>query len=153
MTLLDFNELGTGQQVGLQTTDRGVISGTAVPASASSVSLGFIAVGAGAQSFNGDGSAGANALSSITTLRRTGISAAGIVWNFLPAGVTTGALVFFSVEGLNAGELTLQNNGSDLIVIDSTNPSGSADPTEPVFPALVFDGTNWRLVHSRIQIT
>lgn len=154
MTLLDFNEFAIGQQVGIQTTDRGVVSGTAVPSSAgSTLTLGFIAVGAGAQSFNGDGSAGANQLSSITTVRRTGINAAGVVWNFLPAGVTAGALVFFSVEGQNAGELTIQDNGNELVVIDSTNPSGAADPTDPAFPALVFDGTNWRLVHSRIQLT
>lgn len=153
MTLLDFNELKEGQQVGIQTTDRGVISGTAVPVTAGSLSLGFIAVGAGAQSFNGNGSGGANQLSTITTLRRTGINGAGVVWNFLPAGVATGSLVFFSVEGQNAGELTIQDNGNELVVIDSTNPSGAADPTDPAFPALVFDGANWRLVHSRIQLT
>lgn len=152
MTLLDFNELREGQQIGIQSTDRGVISGTAVPAT-TGASIGFIDAGAGAQSFNGNGSAGANALSAITTIRRN-IAATTVVWNFLPAGVATGALVFLNVTGFNAGNLTIQNNGVDLLTIDDTSPAFTTqNPQFAPFPILFFDGTNWALLFSAIQDT
>src|ERR1043166_4578475 len=141
-TVLVFDELGVGQQVSLSTNDRGTISGQGADTSSfAGASLGFIAAPAGNVSFNGDGSSGAQKLSAITTVGVTNVTDTR-TWNFLHSGgIPTGALVFFSIVGFNAGAITIQNAGVDLITVDSTNnDAGTASPSDPLFPGLVYDG-------------
>lgn len=154
-TVLVFDELGVGQQVSLSTNDRGTISGQAQDTSTlGGASLGYIAAPVGNLSFNGDGSGGAQRLSGITTVHRAIGTTVGVVWNFKPAGVVTGALVFINVTGFNAATLELQNNGATLVILDDTNPAFTTqNPQFAPFPVLVFDGTNWALNFSAIQDT
>lgn len=156
MTLLDFNELREGQQVGIQTTDRGVISGIAVPSSAgSSVTIGVLAVGAGDRSFNGDGSGGAQQLSTITTLTRTTLNNEVAIWTFQNVGMTVGSLVFFAIEGFNNAVIHIDDNDTnELVELSITNPTvGTQNPNPTPFPGLVFTATGWTLLQTNIHGT
>jgi hypothetical protein len=156
MTLLAFNELPVGAQIGVATTDRGTISGIAVPEVVGGFQPGLIILTdepAANQAFNGDGSGGANVLSPITTIVRLDLNADTLTYDFQPAGCVAGWLVFFNLEGVDSS-VTLEDDGSLILIgVTDTNPNDPTNPTDIPFPALYFTGTNWRLLRSRFTVS
>ena len=154
-TVLEFNELAVGQQIGVQTTDRGVISGVGVANGGGSTTLGFTDIEVAADqnlTFNGDGSAGAIQIFPLTIVRCRTIEAAR-TWKFDDVAITSCFVVGLNIEGSDPGAVTI-NDQDDvaLAIINVTFPDGTIN--NMVGPMLYFDTLAgvWRLLRNRILV-
>jgi hypothetical protein len=154
MAILEFNELAVGQQVGVQTTDRGVISGVGVTNGGSST-LGFTDIEVADDTnltFNGDGSAGAIQIFPLTIVRCRTIEAAR-TWKFDDVAITSCFFVGLNIEGVDPGAVTI-NDQDDvaLAIINTTFPDGTIN--NMMGPTLYFDTLSgvWRLLRNRILV-
>jgi hypothetical protein len=155
-TILEFNELGVGQQFGLQTTDRGIISAVAIPSPGGGGGSGqfvVVPVSDAAHTFNGDGSAGGIQIFPLTIVTLRTAETAGITWKLDDiGGVDTGWLVAFNIEGADPAAIEIiDQDDVTLQIINVANPTGQTNNVPyPVFFYLV--GTGWITLRSRILV-
>jgi hypothetical protein len=149
--VLEFNEVETGAQIGIQTTDRGVISGFAVDNGSGGTS-GFqvVEVTNANHTFNGDGSAGGVQIYPMTIVRCLDIDASSKTWKLDTPAVENGWLVAMNIEGADPGAVAI-NDEDDTLMATVNVSFPDADFNNLPFPVFYyFNG--WFLLRSRILV-
>ncbi len=150
-TVLEFDELGVGQQVTLNTTDRGQLIGRAVANGGGDSGFTVVEVTDASHTFNGDGSAGAVQIFPKTIVAQVEASTPAITWKFAATAVEIGWVVLFNVEGASPAEITVTDQDDVTIVIINTSFPNSESNNLVMGIYLDTDST-WRLIRSRILI-
>jgi hypothetical protein len=151
-TVLTFDELGVGQQLTLNTADRGAITGVAQDFSGGG-SGGFqvVEVTNANHTFNGDGSGGGVQIFPMTIVRCQTIDASTKTWKLDDVGgVANGWIVAMNIEGADPGAVNINDEDDTLMAsVTVLFPDGTTnDLPYPVF--YYFNG--WWLLRSRILV-